>query len=227
MLAHFSILWLHMCCLKKTYWKSKHLAAIVHQGCILFVSPYLWGMCQAGQSSTREEHPAQVICMRMNWKLVMLNWQTAVVFSTQHILKPNLKILFQSYFQKMMHIAGWCCWKLPFANLCDLKTAAIRQNIWRISRGMCVKFLMELKREHSAPATEWQDPDWRGQLVAMWKNWININTNSVAIVAVSIWQSCSCQRWWATRLNQCRSGGGNSAAHDLIIAKRLGFSDFR
>ena len=36
-----------------------------------------WGTGQACWSSTRKKHPAQVICILMNWKLFMWNWQSA------------------------------------------------------------------------------------------------------------------------------------------------------
>ena len=54
-------------------------------------------------------------------KLSMWNSQAAVVVSTQHPLRPTLKILSQ----KMLHIAHRCFWMLPFATLSDLETAAI------------------------------------------------------------------------------------------------------
>ena len=102
---NFSILWLHMCSPKKRSRKSKilhpespwPLAAIVRkfnqglvslsfaekdQGSVLKVSPYP-GQCLAnwkmGWSSTRNEHPAQVIDILMNWRLFAWNWPPVVV----------------------------------------------------------------------------------------------------------------------------------------------------
>ena len=81
-----------------------------------------WGKSQARWSSTRKEHPEQVIYRSMNWKLVnvvMWNWQATVVVSTQHPLKPPQCKILWFLSPKMLHIADSCFWMLPLATLSD------------------------------------------------------------------------------------------------------------
>ena len=75
----------------------------------------------------------------------------------------------------MLHIVDRCFWMLPFAALSDLETAANRA---KYLADMRVTFLLELEREHSAPAED-EIPSARDQRVAMWKTWINTNTSRV------------------------------------------------
>ena len=114
-----------------------------------------------------------------------------------------------------------CPWKC-----CILPTdASVRYFVWswncchkaKYLEDMRVKFLMALVREHSAPANneilsegviggnvENLDQHLHEQCCPLWQ-----------------WQSLLCQRWRTTRVVR---EGGNSAAHDLNVVKRLGFS---